>query len=324
MHQDMRIRRVVPAIGALLVGAFLAVLFARPGGAHATRTFDDLAQLAAAMAGALAGAWRGSRLTGRARASWWLLGAGCAAWAVGEAIWCYYELIAGRETPFPSAADGGFLLFPVLALAGLLVRPSAAFSGQGRVRVALDAVLVSSSLAIVSWVSALGEVYRAGADSTFAAVVSLAYPGTDVVLLSVTVVVLAFARSGGRAGLAWISAGIVALAFGDSGFAYLTAKGSYGTVNVVDAGWVAGFLLLAIAAVLDEQHDDEERRDAPTPRIALLLPYLPAATAVGVVLNQLAEKQLDRIGAAAACAGVVALIGRQMLVLLDNRALMSR
>jgi diguanylate cyclase (GGDEF)-like protein len=58
--------------------------------------------------------------------------------------------------------------------------------------------------------------------------------------------------------------------------------------------------------------------------VALLLPYLPATVAVAVVLNVLARGRLDSVGAAATCAVVAALIGRQMLVLLDNRALMSR
>ena len=50
----------------------------------------------------------------------------------GEAIWSYYELIGRRETPFPSAADAGFLLFPLLAGMGLLLWPSAALQGAAR------------------------------------------------------------------------------------------------------------------------------------------------------------------------------------------------
>src|SRR5436305_10507732 len=134
----MRRRNVALVVCAVLASTFLAVLIIKPGGAHQTRTIDDLGELAAAVIAAAAAGWRASRLSGRARLSWAFLGAGSAAWAVGEGLWSYYELISGRDSPFPSSADAGFLLFPALALIGLLVRPSSAFAGQGRIRVALD------------------------------------------------------------------------------------------------------------------------------------------------------------------------------------------
>jgi diguanylate cyclase (GGDEF)-like protein len=319
----MRTRRLAAALCLLLAGGFVLILTVKPGGSHLTRTVDDVSELVAAMAAGAVGLWRGRQLTGRARVSWTLLAAGAFSWGVGEALWCYYELLAGRSTPFPSFADLGFLLFPVLAFAGLLARPSAAFTGQGRTRLAVDAVLVSTSLFVISWVSALGAVYRAGADTTFATAVSLAYPGTDIVLLSVAVVVVAFARVGGRSGLLMVALGVTFLTIGDSGFAYLTAKGTYGEVNLIDAGWVAGFLVVALAAFYDDKADDVATLTV-APRIALLLPYLPTTAAVGLVISESARGNLDVTAAVAGCALVCALVARQMLVLLDNRSLMSR
>jgi diguanylate cyclase (GGDEF)-like protein len=316
-------RRWAPTVCAVLIAAFIADLAVRPGGVVFTRGVDDIAQMVAAAVAAAGGVWQARRTVGRYRMSWALIGAGCAGWAAGEAIWCYYELLVGRETPFPSLADAGFLLFPVLALAGLLIRPSAAFAGQGRARVGLDAALVSASLFLISWITALGQVYRAGADSHFAAVVSLAYPVSDLVLVTVAVVVISYARTGYRSGLITIVTGLVCLSVGDSGFAYLTAIGHYGAVNFIDAGWVAGFLVIAVAAVLDHSvHDDNV--SALTPRTALLLPYLPATLAIAIVLHQVSTKKLDPTTGWAAAMLAVALVSRQVLVLLDNRTLMSR
>ena len=322
----MRRRLLALVMCAALACAFLVVLIVKPGGLHETRAIDDLGELVAALIAGVAGLWRARTLTGRARVSWAFLGAGSLAWAVGETLWSYYELLGGRDTPFPSWADAGFLLFPLLALVGLLTRPSAAFAGQGRARVALDALLVSTALVTISWVTALGAVYRAGADGWFAAMVSLAYPGTDIVLLSVAVIVMAFSRIGNRAGLAGIVAGIIFLTVGDSGFAYLTSNGTYGEVNLVDAGWVAGFLVLALAALYDDATDEDPhvRTQRTVPKFALLLPYLPVTVAVVIVLNVLARGHLDTVGAITTSGMVAALIGRQMLVLLDNRVLMSR
>jgi diguanylate cyclase len=320
----MRLRRGAPVCCALLVLAFVLDLQLRPGGVDLTRTIDDVAEMLAAAAASGAALWRARRSRRRTRTSWLLIAGGTGGWALGEAIWCYYELLAGRDTPFPSLADAGFLVFPVLGLIGLLVRPSSAFAGQGRIRVALDAVLVAASLFVVSWGTALGEVYRAGADSTFAAVVSLAYPGSDLVLLTVTVIVISYARTGARQALWWITAGLVALSIGDSGFAYLTAVGHYGAVNLVDAGWVAGFLILAVAAIVDDAAEDHVETPV-APRFALLLPFAPATAAILVLLREAAaQKVIDRTMTVGGTFLVAALIGRQLLVLLENRALMGR
>src|SRR5206468_7449148 len=103
-------------------------------------------------------------------------------------------------------------------------------------------------------------------------------------------------------------------------------KGTYGEVNLVDAGWVAGFLVLALAAIWDESTADDGHQHGmrAIPRIALLLPYVPAVVAVAVVLNEVAQRRLDTVASFATSGLVVALVGRQMLVLLEYRTLMSR
>lgn len=124
-------RRTLVLSVAVLVVAFAVILQFGPGGPFVTRAFDDIGEAIAASLGAVACWWRARGCHGRARLSWILLSGATGSWAAGELIWSYYELVSSRETPFPSFADLGFLLFPVLALPGLLVRPSAAFSGRG-------------------------------------------------------------------------------------------------------------------------------------------------------------------------------------------------
>ena len=60
------------------------------------------------------------RATGRERAAWLLIGVGVEAWALGN---LYYTVVLYdvESPPIPSLADAGFLLFPVLALVGVLL-----------------------------------------------------------------------------------------------------------------------------------------------------------------------------------------------------------
>ncbi len=314
--------RLLAAAGiALLAVAFFALeLHLKWGGARVRKDVDDLGELASAAIASACGLRRARRATGRAGLSWAFIGAGAGCWAAGQGVWSYYELIGHRETPFPSLADAGFLSFTGLALVGLLVRRSFGFGRHRRSRALLDGLLVAASLFVLTWVTALGHVYAAGADSTFAAVVSMAYPIGDLLLMTLTLVVVAHARPDARHGLSLLAAGFAALSVGDSGFAYFTATGQYQTGNLVDAGWVIGFLLLAFAAAVPEP-EYEPRHSEVTSRAALLLPYVPALLALVITTYRVRSTHHDDISLLAAALVVLILMIRQMLILDENRRL---
>src|SRR5579863_2556155 len=90
------------------------------GGDRLTDAFDDIGELVAAMCAAAA-CGVAARRADAGRTSWMLLGLSSLAWGIGEALWCYYDLVAGIQVPFPSWADAGFLTSVPLACAGLLL-----------------------------------------------------------------------------------------------------------------------------------------------------------------------------------------------------------
>ena len=104
-------------------------------------------------------AWRRSAAPGSppgaTRRFWFLLGAAAGSWGCGQAVWTWYESILGREVPFPSPADIGYLGMPVLATAALLSLPLAAPTLAGRARTILDGLTVAASLLVCSWVLVL-------------------------------------------------------------------------------------------------------------------------------------------------------------------------
>ncbi len=322
----MNSRRDRLVLVALVTAVVFVVLVRQgPGGPPSHRAVDDLGQLLAATAAAVACLRQAGRAPGPSGRPWRLLAGGTGAWAVGELVWSWFELLGDRQTPFPSVADAGFLLFPVLAAAGLMRWPSQALRGGARWRGLLDGVLVAGALFILTWVTTLGRVVDGGSDSRFGFAVALAYPVADLVLLTLTVVVVAHARRvAGQTGLGLLAAGLSCLCLADSGFAYLTAAGAYVTGSIVDAGWFLGFLLVAVAAHTATA-PPAERDNAPglesTSRA--LLPYLPAGLGLAVALAGQLGGSPDRPALLAAAVVVTALLSRQLVAVLDNRRLVS-
>jgi diguanylate cyclase (GGDEF)-like protein len=319
--------RIGGPLGATIVAVvlFAVLTHVHPGGHLVGKAIDDLGQLAAAVVASLVSGWRSRRANGRTARSWLFLSAGTGAWAVGEIVWSYYELIANRQTPFPSVADAGFLLFPVLAAIGLLQWPSAVLRGGARWRTLLDGVLVAGSLFVLSWVTTLGATVKAGGTTGFSYAVSLAYPISDLVLLTLAVVVVANARDTPRSGLGWLALGLVFLAVADSGFAYLITIGHYATGSPVDIGWFGGFLLIAVAAASrTDTVSDVDEGPAVESASKALLPYVPAGIGLGVAVVGELQGHDQRVAFIAATLVMMVLLCRQLLAILDNRRLLAK
>jgi diguanylate cyclase (GGDEF)-like protein len=275
-------RLVVAGLAAALAGVSV-ILLAGLGSDAFVLAVDDYAQVIMAGVAAVAAAVRGRRTGGRLRRSWYALGAGCASWAVGQAIWSWYEVVLGQDTPFPSVADLGFLGFPLAAGIGLALYPTGALRGDSSRRL-LDGLTVATAFGLVSWATALGAVVREGAEDLLTSLVGIAYPATDAVLLTMVVLLLARATTD-RWTLGLIGAGIAGIAMSDSAFLYLTATGAYGSEDhAVSLGWCAGFCLLAVAAVTASRTPDAADNEAVATAVgSTFLPYVPVVVAAGVV-----------------------------------------
>jgi diguanylate cyclase (GGDEF)-like protein len=307
---------------AVILGALtvcFALVLALGSGTFVTMV-DDLGTFVAAVAATVAAGWRARMVHGRARTSWTLMSASFAAAALGEGIWAWYELVLRQETPFPSVADVAYLTFPVLALTALLLRPSTVLAGQGRMRAVLDGLLVAGSLFSISWVTALGPTFAAGGTSTLSLTLSVAYPISDLVLLTTVLVVLT--QTPGRLGLILLAGGLALQALSDSGYTYFAAMGSYATGNMIDVGYLAAYLLMMEAALRDQPRASR-REHRGSSWSATLLPYIPVALAVGIACWQLRPSGASPtlvVGAGL----VMVLLVRQLMTLVDNRRLVQR
>jgi len=243
------VARHLPVVVTLaLIGLFVAWIRLQLGGEWATTVFSDVGNTVAPLLATVACAIAARRSQGRIRRGWWLLAASTGAWGAGNVVWTWYELVLGREVPFPSLADVGYLAFVPLAATAMFTFPDAPTTLAARMRTALDGALIAASVLFLSWSTVLGSIYQSSTGTLLERVIGLAYPMGDVVIVSIVLYVAARAGRGGRVPLALLGAGLLALAVADSGFAYLTATGAYATGNPIDAGWFAGFLLIGLAA----------------------------------------------------------------------------
>ncbi len=127
---------------------------------------------------------RGRREVGHTARAWGLLGLSCLSWGCGQAAWTWYESVLGREVPFPSIADIGYLLFVPLAAAALLAFPSVPRRLSSRIRTVLDGLLIACALLFMSWMLVLGPLFDAGGDR-LTLTIGLAYPLGDVVIITI-------------------------------------------------------------------------------------------------------------------------------------------
>jgi diguanylate cyclase (GGDEF)-like protein/PAS domain S-box-containing protein len=297
------------------------------GGSGATRRFDNIGETLAAFTAAAAcavAAWRHQR---RTRIAWGLIGASALSWGLGQSIWTYYELAKGQLVPFPSLADLGYLTAVPLAVAGVLYFPSAPSRATSLLRTILDALLIAGSLFIISWATVLGTVYRMGTGSLLSQLISLAYPAGDIVIGTIVLIVASRAPRANRLPFVLLGGGLIANLLADSAFAYLTTSRTYGTGNPIDTGWIAGYLLIAIASLraASTRTASPLANDGMTGRIWLALPYVPiAAAAIVAIVEESLPAELDPVIFWSMMAVIVGVVLRQYLMLVDNQRLNRR
>ncbi|MGI9125964.1 MAG: putative bifunctional diguanylate cyclase/phosphodiesterase, partial [Mycobacterium sp.] len=312
----------VAIAAALTFVGFAAFLVSDWSHGQQLKAVDDLVIVAVSVLALVLSIIAARSAHDRLRAGWIALSAALTAWTVGEILWFYDDIILG-EIPFPSAADGFFLLFPIGAAAALLLFRSRRGEGSN-IGVLLDGVIVAGSLFIVSWVLVMSRVYAAGAATTFEFGLLLAYPVLDLVLVWIATMTLVGAPAGQRVPMTLITLGLACMAVADSGYAYLSAQEQYTSGSLVDLGWVAGLLLLSVAATVSRSESVEERAADEIPGwAAVWLPYAPVVLAGIVLILSPSEARGSRPVLAVGVVTALTLLVRQYVAVRDNRRLIA-
>jgi hypothetical protein len=308
------------ALSATVV--FLLWLVLHIGGGTGVRYFDDIGTALAALTACVACILAGRRQSGAERRFWVLLGLALAAWSFAEVTWGFYDLALKVAVPVPSWADVGYLGAIPLAAAALLCHPGMRATGSFKTRATLDGLVIGTSLLLLSWTFVLGPLWRQTGLSTAGGVVAIAYPFGDLVILFLIVLSVRSITTAGRRPLLWVLLGLFAMAVSDSTYAYLVEVGRYTTGNVVDTGWVLGYLAIAVGAssetglaVRVTSHEKTE-----TSLVSFVTPYVPVLLALSSITVELElHHRIDRVTWLIGFGLALLVIARQLLMVFDRR-----
>jgi diguanylate cyclase (GGDEF)-like protein len=254
--------------------------------------------------------------SGRRRYGWLALIVALSAWAVGLVLRMFEEVRVDDHLWHPSLTQAVLSVFPVAAYACLLLLGD--LEKASRRRMVLDGIIVASSLFVVSWVYTLRNL--SGGDGASGATVL--HITVDVALM--TTAILVWSRPLSRLSVTVLAAGTTTLAAADISSIYLVGVGGYHDGGIVDVVRVAGFGMLAYAALFSV----DERPVAASVMnlqagVRLWLPYLPLLLAGAAVIGFELRHGEHRVLLVAEGILVVAVVLRQFYVLRENQRLLA-
>lgn len=280
----MRTFRWAAVVFALVTIAFFLLLRTEVLSRTATVVVDDYLCAIAPVAAGVLGLRRSRSEAGRVRQGWAMLGCSAIVWGLGGVAWTVYEVHLGVELPFPSLADVGYLGSVPLTVVGLVLLTGPRPSWQGCLRAVLDGALVATSLLFISWATVLGEAVEATTGPPLDRAIALAYPASDVLTATLAVLAIARARDRTRVVMGLLGTGLAVVAVSDSSFAWFVAQDAYETGNLFDTGYVAGYLLVGVAALYPANEHTMETDEA-VGMLSMVLPFLPGVGVMFVLVG---------------------------------------
>ena len=170
-----------------------------------------------------------------------------------------------------------------------------------------------------SWSTVLVPLFRAHHGSALKQTLSLTYPASDVVMVSLVIILFARAGKQNRGSLALVMGGIVAFAVSDTAFIYLTQVNNYDTGTFLDTGWVAGYLLISLGALWAVYAPLTEWAEPQVATLSLVVPYVPVIAVVSVTsVEVLLGHRLGSVAWIMVFVLAVLVLGRQVVILSDR------
>lgn len=226
----------------------------------------------------------------RVRRGWLWLSLGIGAYFLGDLVWFVMESALGlpaSDYPY-TPADLFYLAFFPLVVLGLARLPAETLSGGERLKFWLDLLIVLTAAWMVVWYLVIGPAAASGGD-LLEQVILAAYPVGDLVAIGgIVALLLRRPDPAVRAALLWFLAGLAVFVAADLAYAYQQLAGTYASGGLVDIGWIAAYVLFALAALRQRAPASAAALPARVAtwvdRLSLALPFLAIALGYGLLL----------------------------------------
>src|SRR4051794_15281369 len=318
-HGSSRARRIVAELAVATVVTVVVVAYLGQGPpATGQRLLVGNLTLAAAMLYGFVRCLLAARRTTAARTSWTLMAVALGFATLGQLVFSSALLQGSEPAPSPITDLVGYLGYSLPLLAALLLYPRPSERLISRFRGALDALVITTGVLLVSERTVLGILRRSIDVSSAAGLTTLAYPPTDIAICAV--VLTLGMRQPPMQRLTWfcLGTGLVSLAVTDSIYVRLLAQGATGlTGTPLVVGWIVAPVLIGISTLVPIE--GTRARHWNLDLVAQLLPYVPVLAAAVVLAVEVVRTDPFLL-----LAGILLLVTvsvRQVMIVYENLTL---
>lgn len=307
---DWRTFTILVSIAVIAAVAFAADALFKPLGIPVRTMVDNVGQILAALIASSACGWKATRTTGKERRGWILLGLSAGALALGQVIYAFYALVLATPDSVPALVQLAYVGGGPLAAAAMLCFWDAPRGTATRWHVWLDGLIIVLSLVFIEWTFNLKASLMPAiqsADQQVAAYLPSYFLFVDILIGAILILAIRRATHHQVGRMLLLLGGLAAISLSDSTFAYLTANGRYTAGDVIDSGWVAGYLMISLSAIWPVSESRRRVRNAPVDLWQLALPLMTVVVAaiISLVLA-FSGRSLD--GVMTAIAGITSIL----------------
>lgn len=313
--------RIFWSISVALVLAIALVLvspFPRP----ILQSASGFGLLVGGVAVALACRYQAARsLDRRRRRAWILFGLAAVVGTVGNISLLSADMSLGPAS-LASLADACLVLALLIGVAATITFPSTPRRTAEIARIVMDGVIVGGSLLFFASVTLFPQIVGPSGDIAGRAV-PLLVPVIDIVVA--TTALLLYLRRDTTDGsfLGLVSVGFALFSISDFSSAIVTVKGPFSFGSLPDIGWIAGYIVIAIAvrgAFNTKSNEPQGAREAsPVLGTALMFTVFLVAAILNLTNEQ--KNALSTVSAVLWLLVLLGVVGRQLSLTLDNEGL---
>jgi PAS domain S-box-containing protein len=279
------------------------------------RTVSGAALVASSLSLAAACLFRSRCSPGRRGRAWSLFTAAALAAAIGN-VWLTVVDLANLSD-LRRAGDTIILASVLLVAVGMATYPFGRRRPSDIIRLALDGVVLGGSILLVLSNTVLPRSAMLRSLDSLELVLA---PLIDIVLVTVTWLLFLRAGPRDRPGLALASVGFGLFALSEVPAAVARGNGEFRFGTLVDLGWIVGYTVLAIVIRWSPSFPapPEDEGGDRSPVAGTLVMFAVFSVAASLTLSRLSQGEIGLARTMVLVCVMVAIIARQLLLLLDN------